>query len=145
MEAQIDYQFTPKTSIILKASRRTNETNIAGTDFVLSNTVELQYLQKLTGKITADVKLAYTNDNYRGKVTFKDLTGNLKDNYYMGVFALRYKFKEWLQMDLGYIFDKRDSKFLRVRLYNEYRFPEAHRRVVGNSGLINSPLSAFLL
>ncbi len=111
MEAQIDYQFTPKTSIILKASRRTNETNIAETDFVLSNTVELQYLQKLTGKITADVKLAYTNDNYKGKVTFNGLTGNLKDNYYMGVFALRYKFKEWLQMDLGYIFDKRDSNF----------------------------------
>ena len=111
MEAQIDYQFTPKTSIILKASRRTNETNIAETDFVLSNTVELQYLQKLTGKITADVKLAYTNDNYKGKVTFNGLTGNLKDNYYMGVFALRYKFKEWLQMDLGYIFDKRDSSF----------------------------------
>jgi len=111
MEAQIDYQFTPKTSIILKGSRRTNETNVQGTDFILSNYVELQYLQKLTGKITADIKLAYTRDSYKGTVTSNGTTGRLKDNYYLGVFALQYKFKEWLQMDLGYIYDKRDSNF----------------------------------
>jgi polysaccharide biosynthesis protein VpsM len=111
MEAQIDYKFTPKTSIILNAARRTNETNVAETNFVLSNSVSLQYLQKLTGKITADVKLAYTNDSYDGEITLSGVTGKLEDNYYMGVCALRYKFKEWLQMDLGYIFDKRDSSF----------------------------------
>jgi polysaccharide biosynthesis protein VpsM len=111
MEAQIDYQFTPKTNIILNATRRTNETNVAETDFVLSDSVSLQYLQKLTGKITGDVKLSYTHDDYRGKITLSGVTGKLKDNYYMGTIALRYKFKEWLQTDLGYIFQKRDSSF----------------------------------
>lgn len=122
MEAQIDYHFTPKTSIILKASRSTNETNIASTDFFLSNSVEVQYLQKITGKITADVKLAYTNDQYRGALVVNGTTGKLRENYYMGVCALQYKFKEWLQMDLGYIYDKRDSSFPEFDYINNIGF-----------------------
>jgi hypothetical protein len=51
LEAQIDHNFTPKTSLMLKASRRTNETNISTTDFILSNSVEAKYMQRLTGKI----------------------------------------------------------------------------------------------
>ena len=122
MEAQLDYHFTPKTSIILKASRSTNETNIASTDFFLSNVVEVQYLQKITGKITSDVKLAYTNDQYKGALTFRGRTGKLRENYYMGVCALQYKFKEWLQMDLGYIYDKRDSSFAEFDYINNIGF-----------------------
>lgn len=111
LEAQMDYQFTPKTSVILKASRKTNETNIENTDFILSNTMEVQYLQKLTGKIMADIKFAYSNDTYKEDLTFDGVTKRLEDNYYLGVFALQYKFKEWLQLDLGYVYDRRDSNF----------------------------------
>jgi len=111
LEAQIDHKFTPKTSLILKASRRTNETNVSTTDFILTNMIEVEYLQKVTGKITADIKFSFTNDRYNGESTFDGVTKKERDNYYMGAFALQYKFREWLQMDLGYVFDKRDSNF----------------------------------
>lgn len=111
LEAQIDHKFTPKTSLILKASRRTNETNISGTDFVLSNAVEVEYLQRITGKITADAKFSYRNDKYKGDIMHDGITGTLDDDYYFGAFALQYKFREWLELDLGYIYSQRDSSF----------------------------------
>ncbi len=111
LEVQIDHKLTPKTSLILKASRRTNETNVLTTDFVVSNSAGIEYLQRITGKVTADAKLSYTNDNYKGDFTSGGVTKKLRNNYYAAAFALQYKFKEWLQMDLGYIFDLRNSSF----------------------------------
>ncbi len=111
MEAQIDHKFTPKTSLVLKASRRTNETNISTSDYVLSNAIELEYLQRITGKITGNIKLAYTNDRYHGDLTIGSETKVLEDNYYTGAFAFQYKFKEWIYLDLGYMYTRRDSNF----------------------------------
>ena len=111
VEAQIDHQFTPKTSMKIKASRKTNETNISTTDFILSNNIEVEYLQRLTGKITGDVNFSYTNDSYKGNLTFDGETKERKDDTFRGAFALRYKFKEWLNLDSGYIYTKRDSNF----------------------------------
>ncbi|MDQ7786786.1 MAG: outer membrane beta-barrel protein [Thermodesulfovibrionales bacterium] len=110
-EAQIDHHFTPKTSLILKASRRTTETDISTTDFVVSDTIELEYLQRITAKVTADIKLSYTRDAYKDEFTYGGRTAPLDDDYYYGAFALQYKFREWLFADAGYIFMKRDSSF----------------------------------
>jgi hypothetical protein len=110
-EVQIDHHFTPKTSLMLRASRSTNETDVSTTDYVLSDTIELEYLQKITAKIAADIKLSYTRDAYKDDFTYDGKTGELDDDYYDGAFALQYKFREWLQTDLGYIFMKRDSSF----------------------------------
>jgi hypothetical protein len=111
LEAQIDHKFTPKTSLMLKASRKTNETNISATDFILTNSVEAKYVQKLTGKITGKLDFSYTNDTYKGALTFGGETKEIKDNYFTGAFALQYKFKEWLEMSMGYIHNMRDSNF----------------------------------
>jgi hypothetical protein len=111
MEAQVDHKLTSKTSLIVKATRTTNETNVLTTDFVVSNAFGLEYLQRITGKITADAKLSFTNDNYNGNFTSGGVTKKLRNYYYNAAFALQYKFKEWLQMDLGYVFDLRDSTF----------------------------------
>jgi hypothetical protein len=110
-EAQIDHHFTPKTSLMLKASRRTTETDISTTDFVVSDTIELEYLQRITAKITADIKLSYTRDAYKDEFTYGGRTAPLDDDYYFGAFALQYKFREWLFADAGYIFIKRASSF----------------------------------
>ena len=95
----------------IKASRKTNETNISTTDFILSNNIEVEYLQRLTGKITGDVNFSYTNDSYKGNLTFGGETKERIDDTFRGAFALRYKFKEWLNLDTGYIYTKRDSNF----------------------------------
>jgi hypothetical protein len=111
VEAQIDHQFTPKTSLKINASRKTNETNITATDFIISNNIEVEYLQRLTGKITGDVNFSYTNDSYKGNLTYDGETKERKDDTFSGAFALRYKFKQWLNLDTGYIYTKRDSNF----------------------------------
>jgi polysaccharide biosynthesis protein VpsM len=110
-EVQIDHHFTPKTSLMLRASRSTNETDVSTTDYVISDTVELEYLQRITAKISADIKLSYTRDSYKDDFTYDERTDKLDDDYYYGAFALQYKFREWLQADAGYIFMKRNSSF----------------------------------
>ncbi len=111
LELQVDYKFTPKTSLLLRALRRTNETNIATTDFILSNKLEAEYIQRVTGKITADIKLIYENDTYNGALTFSGETKEREDNYFYGIFSLQYDFKEWLKTNIGYIYARRDSNF----------------------------------
>ncbi len=91
--------------------RRTNETNIATTDFILSNKLEAEYIQRVTGKITADIKLIYENDTYNGALTFSGETKEREDNYFYGIFSLQYDFKEWLKTNIGYIYARRDSNF----------------------------------
>jgi polysaccharide biosynthesis protein VpsM len=111
VEGQVDHKLTAKTSLILKASRRTEETNISTTGYVLSDSISAEYLQRLTGKITLDAMLSYTRDKYFGDLTLDGTTKQLKDNYYLGMLALQYKFREWLQLDSGYLLNTRDSNF----------------------------------
>ena len=111
LEAQIDHKLTPKTSLLLKASRRTNETNISTTNFIISDSVGVEYLHRLTAKIMAEVNLEYTHDKYNGDVTLNGETGRLSDHYFSGAFALQYKLREWLETDAGYIYARRSSDF----------------------------------
>jgi polysaccharide biosynthesis protein VpsM len=122
MEAQVDHKLTAKTSLMLKASRKTNETNISTTDYMLSDTIEADYLQKITGKISANIVLAYTRDAYHGEVTLGGNMKKLTDNYYSGALALQYKFKEWLEMDAGYVLTVRDSAFSELDYTNNKLF-----------------------
>ena len=111
LEAQADHKFTAKTSLILKASRKTNETNISNTDYMISDFIEAQYIQKLTGKITANAGLSYGHNAYHSDITYGGRTKKLKDDYITGMLALQYKFKEWLEMDTGYLLSRRESSF----------------------------------
>jgi polysaccharide biosynthesis protein VpsM len=111
LEAQIDHKFTPKTSLILKASRKTDETNVAGTNFIVADTLEVTYLQRITGKLTGNIILSYTNDQYNGALTYNGITKPLEEDYYSGALALSYKFREWIQLDVGYKYEKRISSF----------------------------------
>jgi hypothetical protein len=111
LEAQIDYKLSPKTSLKVSASRKTNETNISTTDFILSNSIEVGYVHRLTGKITGSANLSYTKDTYKDELTFGGETKERKDNYFTGGLAFQYIFREWLGTSLGYVYTKRDSNF----------------------------------
>jgi polysaccharide biosynthesis protein VpsM len=111
LEAQVDHKFTAKTSLLLKASRKTNETNISNTDYMISDFIEAQYIQKLTGKITANAGLSYGRNTYNSELSYGGRTKKLKDDYITGMLALQYKFKEWLEMDTGYLLGRRASSF----------------------------------
>jgi polysaccharide biosynthesis protein VpsM len=110
-EAQIDYRFTPKTSIIVKALRKTNETNITTTDYMITTGGGLDYLQRITGKLFLSARLAYWNELYHEDLTFQGNTKEREDDIWEAGIALRYDIKEWLKFDLGYLYTKRDSNF----------------------------------
>jgi hypothetical protein len=111
LEAQIDHKLTAKTSLLLKASRRTNETNISTANYMITDSVGLGYLHRLTAKLMADINLEYGHDKYNGDVTLRTETGKLTDHYFSAAFAMQYKLREWLEADAGYIFGRRSSNF----------------------------------
>jgi len=96
---------------MLNVWRKTNETNISITDYMLSNGIELGYNQQFTGRIMGNVRLSYINEHYKGDLTYGGETKERKDDYYIGTIGLYYKFREWLGTGVGYMFTKRDSNF----------------------------------
>lgn len=110
-EAQIDHKFTPKTSIVLKAFRKTQETNIDTTDYMIATGAGIDYLQRITGKLFLSARLAYWNELYQEDLTYQDETKEREDDIWEAGIALRYDIKEWLKFDLGYLYTNRDSNF----------------------------------
>lgn len=111
VEAQLDHQFTPKRSIQLTASRKMNETDIATTDFIISDKLRAVYTQRLATKISGTVDLSYTDDKYQDVITIGSETKKLRNKYYNAGVALRYDFRDWLKFDAGYSYAKRISNF----------------------------------
>jgi hypothetical protein len=111
LELQLEHRFTPKSTLKLIGTRRTNETNISTTDYILTHSVTAEYLQRLTAKISGAFDLSYQHDKYKGDLTFGGKTDERKDDIYRASLAFDYAFKNWLKFDLGYIFTKRDSNF----------------------------------
>ncbi|MBI5640007.1 MAG: outer membrane beta-barrel protein [Nitrospirae bacterium] len=127
-EAEVDHHFTPKTSLTLNLSRRTNETDISTTNFMTTNSITALYSQKFTAKITGTVKLSYANDAYDGLLTFDNETKKREDNLFNTDVALRYEPKEWLKLDAGYSYTRRDSNFAAFDYTNNKMFI----RVIGS-------------
>jgi hypothetical protein len=110
-EGKMDHKFTPKTSLTLTASRKTDETNIPSTFFVLTNEFGLNYQQMLTSKITGSLTLGYTNESYGADLTFGGFTAKRKDNIYQLSLGLQYEFRKWLKAGISYGHTIRDSNF----------------------------------
>lgn len=111
LEGNIQYRLTAKTSLNLMAWRKTNETDISGTYFILSNGIKIGYLHKLTSKISDFAGFSYIKDRYKGDFTLDGRTDERTDNYYTLSFGLQYEFRKWFSSELGYIYSKRDSNF----------------------------------
>ena len=111
-ESQIDYRFTPKTSVVLKGYRKTQESNIDDADYILSTGGSLQYMQRMTRKISASARVGYWNEQYKeDDVTLGDTTKKREDNIFEAGLSFRYDLKEWLKFDVGYLYTNRDSTF----------------------------------
>ncbi len=110
-EAQIDYKFTPKTSMILKAFRKTQETNITETDYMITSGIRADYLQRLTGKLLLSAKLGYWNELYRRDLDYNNWSKQREDNIWEAGLMLGYNLKEWLKLELGYLYENRNSSF----------------------------------
>jgi len=111
LEAQLNHKFTPKTSVTLNGWRKTFETNISTTDYILSHGIQIVYNQQVTMKLTGNAKLSYINDQYKGYLTYGGKTDERKDDYYAGTIGLYYKFMDRLAAGVGYSYSRRNSNF----------------------------------
>lgn len=111
LEAKVDHRFSPKTALTLTAFRKTNETNIPDTFFVLVQGFHVKYQQMVTYKITGALDFAYTNESYGRDLTFGGKTAKRKDNVYQVSPGLQYEFRKWLKTGVFYVFTSRESNF----------------------------------
>jgi polysaccharide biosynthesis protein VpsM len=108
-EAQLDHKFTEKTSVILKAIRRTDEPDVAQANSIVETTGDVTFLHRLTTKLTANVGVRFTDEKYNGTVTYGGETKALHDQYLRAGASLLYEFRDWLSFTLGYYFTDRMS------------------------------------
>ncbi len=108
-EAQITHRFTPKTSVIFKAFRKTQETDLETFLFMLSNGATMSYQQMMTRKITAAIDLLYEIDRYEGNQGVLIGFPDRKDYVYQAGVRFQYAFRRWLRTDIGYSFTRTDS------------------------------------
>ena len=108
-EGQIDYRFTPKTSMSLSLYQRTEETDVSGTAYSLASGARARLQHMPTSKITTGLLFSYTQDHYKG--TPLDPTGgtSIKDDIYQTGIDFQYAFKRWLKARVGYLYTTKTS------------------------------------
>jgi hypothetical protein len=110
-EAQVDYAFTPKTSIYLRGLQRVLETDEAGARDILSIRFQLGYRQRIYAKLRAEAAVFFTHNNYDGTTTIGTQTGEREDDETGGVIALGYAPVDWSTFTVGYEYRERNSNF----------------------------------
>ncbi|HTZ18422.1 MAG TPA: outer membrane beta-barrel protein [Dissulfurispiraceae bacterium] len=118
VEIQLDHKFSPKTTLLVRGSRKTEETDVAQGNFIVADTIGTTLLHRFTTKVTGSLDLSYTNEKYNGVVTFGDETKALNDQYLRAGIAAQYEFKDWLKFDLGYVFSDRISNISALSYIN---------------------------
>lgn len=121
-EIQLDHRFTPKTSVYLRATRKTNESDIPGVKNILTHRAQFGFSQRLTARLRATIDLFYLRDSYRGELIIDNLSGERVDDYYGAGLALGYAPLRWLNLTLGYRFSERGSNFSRFDYQNNTVF-----------------------
>lgn len=80
----------------------TNETNGEG-DFIDSRIYELSWKHSWLERVSSSVSVSLRNDTYEGEVDVRE------DDVMKLKFAAVYQFRRWVQFELAYLFDERDS------------------------------------
>ena len=111
-EAQVDYFFTPKTSVSLQGTRRILETDQAGARSILSHRALLGYRQRMTARWSGEAGLFFNRNEYDGTVS---IGNRIAPDYYHDEFggraALSFSPLAWMNLSLGYEYRERDSNF----------------------------------
>jgi hypothetical protein len=121
-EAQLDHKFSPKTSILLTAARRTDETDVAQANSIVETSGEVTLLHRITTKITGNLNFKFTDEQYNGAVTVGSETKKLHDKYIRAGASALYEYRDWLNFTLGYYFTDRISNFNSLSYINNTAF-----------------------
>lgn len=106
-EIQLRHRFTPKSHIKFTASRRTNETDVSGAAYTVSEKYQIRYFQRVLTKLMTSANLYYMRNDYRGDGAF----GDRLDEYYGAGIDLKYSFTNWFALSGGYSYIQRNSNF----------------------------------
>ncbi len=104
LDMQAQYKFTEKTQFSLDLYRSNQETDSAVAAGKTVTGVKAGYHQKYTDKLSGQINLGYEDGDYQQLVS-----QSRDDREIIFQPALQYLFREWLQAELSYTFDKRDS------------------------------------
>ena len=85
--------------ILVNAYRKPNETNIDGTDFSLTEGLEVRLQHLLTSRLTSSAAFLIINEHYKEGPDFDDI---IDSELYQVRLALQYAFKRWLKGGIGY-------------------------------------------
>ena len=111
-EAQLDYFFTPKTSVYLQGTRRILETDQIGARSILSHRALLGYRQRLGAKWRGEASLFFYRNEYDGTVS---IGNRIASNYFLDEFGgratLGFAPLTWMDLSLGCEYRLRDSNF----------------------------------
>jgi polysaccharide biosynthesis protein VpsM len=121
-EAQLDHKFTEKTSVVLSAARRTDETDVSQAFSIVETTGDVTLLHRFTTKITGNVNVRFTDEKYNGSVTFGGTTKALHDQYLRAGASVLYEYRDWLNFSLGYYFTDRMSNISPLSYTNNTAF-----------------------
>jgi len=110
-EIQTQHNFTPKRGLQVNGFRRFNESTMLDSSTFLATGVSAAWLQRFTEKWSGTFRASFTNEKYKGDVTFNGISDERDDDLFSASPALRYEFRKWMIFDLGYVFTQRDSNF----------------------------------
>lgn len=109
LNVQIAHQFTAKTKISINAYRRTEETNILITDYLLSNGISFQYTQKIRSKLQVAIGASWMLRSYRGGPAAADTA---EETLYAINAGINWAFRKWLTTGIEYTYNRRFSDFI---------------------------------
>jgi hypothetical protein len=105
-EAQLDHRFTPKTSLLVNAYRKTSETDVTSMDFSVTDGLEIRLQHLLTPRLTSYAGLLIENDHYKKGPDFSE---RIDSTVYQVNLGLQYALKRWLKGGIGYSYTIKDS------------------------------------
>ncbi len=111
LQASIDHKFNTKRSIMIKAERQTNESNIAGSSYFTTTGFEVEYFDRFTAKLTGFVNTAYGRDIFNGDITIGTETKQRKEDTWRAGLGMDYQLQKWLRAEFEYKYTTRHSSF----------------------------------
>ena len=110
-ELQMQHSFNPKRSASLTAFRRYTEPSVETAYSVMTTGVNFSLMQRFTPKWSTTLNAMYYQDDYQGEETIGGRTAEREDDTYRVGPSLVFEPRDWMKVDLGYYFSKRDSNF----------------------------------
>jgi len=103
VNVNLNYRFLPKDNLALKIMRQINESSYAGEGASKENGLSLNYQHIFNQRLNSDIGIAYSQSKNNS---------NRKDNLYTYSLGLSYSFRSWLQSNIKYTHQEKDSNFI---------------------------------